>query len=124
MNEDAKPTLFSPAPGERGMNELHYATYCGDLDRLAICLDAGMDPNAKDQYRGYTAVHWLADMAATSGSRLEMLRALAAHGADLNLKSATDQTALSLAREAGTEGGDELATALLTLGAKPGDRAA
>ena len=96
MTDDAKPTLFRPGVGKRGMTELHYAAYCGDFDELTRCLGAGMDPNVTDQYRGYTATHWLADMAATGGPRVEMLRALAAHGADLNLKSATDATALSL----------------------------
>ena len=116
---DEMPVLFSPGPGKRGMTELHYAAYCGDYDELTRCLDAGMNPNITDQHRGYTATHWLADMAATDGPRIEMLRALAAHGADLNIKSATEATAISLARDAGSKCGDELAAELITLGANP-----
>jgi ankyrin repeat protein len=119
MSNDPKPTLFRPGIGKRGMTELHYAAYCGDLHELTRCLDAGMDPNVTDQYRGYTATPWLADMAATGGPRLAMLRALVAHGADLNLKSGTDATALSLTREAGSKCGDALAAELLALGANP-----
>ena len=117
MNDDAMPTLFRPGIGKRGMTELHYAAYCGDFEALNRCLDAGMDPNVTDQYRGYTALHWLADMAATHGPRLEMLRALVSRGANINCKSATDATALSLARDAGSVCGEELAAELLRLGA-------
>ncbi len=119
MNEPSKPTLFSPGVGKRGMTQLHYDAYCGNLEGLVWCLENGFEVNATDTYRGYTAAHWLADMAAAGGPRVEMLRALAAHGADLNLKSANGQTALMLARDAGSDLGDELATELLKLGAKP-----
>lgn len=123
MNESSKPkllspdvTLFSPGVGKRGMTQLHYDAYCGNLEGLVWCLDNGFEVNATDNYRGYTATHWLADMAAVDGPRVEMLRALVARGADLNLKAANGVTALMLARDAG---GEELATELLKLGAKP-----
>ena len=119
MTDETKPTLFRPGIGKRGMTGLHYAAYCGDLHELTRCLHAGMDPNVTDGYRGYTAAHWLADMAATGGPRVEMLRALAAHSADLNLRSATGATALSLASDAGSECGDKLAGELIMLGATP-----
>ncbi len=118
MNNSSKATLFSPGVGKRGMTQLHYDAYCGNLEGLVWCLENGFAVNATDSYRGYTATHWLADMAAVDGPRVEMLRALAAHGADLNLRSATGQTALMLAREAGSSGGDKLAAELLKLGAK------
>jgi ankyrin repeat protein len=99
---DEKPTLFTPGVGERGMTELHYAAYCGDQAELIRCLAAGMDPNKKDTYRGYTPVLWLADMAAVGGPRIELLRALVKHGADICITAADGTTALTLAREAGT----------------------
>lgn len=118
MNTDDIPVLFSPAVGKKGINGLHYAAYCGNLDALRIYLDAGFDPNTKDQYRGYTALHWLADMAATGGSRVKMLRLLVAGGADIHMLSEHGETALSLALAATSKTGDELVEELLALGAK------
>jgi ankyrin repeat protein len=46
-----------------------------------------------------------------------MLRALAKHGADVNIKTPDGTTPLMLAREAGTAGGDALAAELIVLGA-------
>lgn len=100
------------------MTELHYAAYCGDLDALLNCLEAGLAVNATDTYRGYTPAHWLADMAATGGPRVEMLRVLVKHEADINIKTPDGTTALMLARAAGSAGGDELAEELVALGAK------
>lgn len=115
---DEMPVLFSPGPGKRGMTELHFAAYCGDGEELNRCLVAGMDPNKKDEYRGYTPLLWLMDMAATGGPRLEMFRALIRHGADIHIRSADGTSALTLAREAGTQVSDDLAEALIALGAK------
>jgi ankyrin repeat protein len=115
--DNSKPTLFSPGPGKRGMTDLHYAAYCGDLDALLHFLEAGLAVNAIDTYRGYTPTHWLADMAATDGPRVEMLRVLVKHGADINLKTPDGTTALTLAREAGTEDSDLLVSELILLGA-------
>ena len=109
--------LFRPGVGKRGMTELHYAAYCGDQNELVRALDAGLDPNARDQYRGYTATHWLADMAATGGPRVQMLELLVERGADLDLKSNDGECALSLAVAAGNAGGEQLAAELVSLGA-------
>jgi hypothetical protein len=99
------------------MTQLHYDAYCGNLSGLVWCLEQGMDPNAVAEYRGYTPLHWLADMAAAGGdSRVEMLRALVEHGADINAHSAEGETALTLAREASGQG-DELAEVLVAMGA-------
>jgi ankyrin repeat protein len=119
MNSDEKPTLFRPGVGKAGMNELHYAAYCGNLEALGRQLDAGADPNIRDEYRGYTAVHWLADMAATGGPRVQMLNRLVEKGANLNLVSESGDTAVGLAREAGTAGSELLEQELLKLGADP-----
>lgn len=116
MSPEDKPKLFSPGIGKRGMNELHYAAYCGSISDLQKCLNAGFDPNAKDAYRGYTALHWLADMAATGGPRVEMLKLLISRGADINRLSDTGETAMSLAHAA-SGSGDELVAELLAHGA-------
>ncbi len=117
MPDDTLPNLYSPREGEHGMTPLHYAAYCGDAGALATCLDEGADPNARAQYRSYTPLHWLADIAAIGGdSRVEMLCVLVAHGADINARSADGETPLTLAREASGQG-DELAEELLAMGA-------
>jgi ankyrin repeat protein len=120
MDEFGRPTLFRPGVGKRGMTELHYAAYCGDLPELLRCLAAGQDANATDTYRGYTAAHWLADMAATGGPRVEMLRALVRYGADISARTPDGATPLMLARAAGSDLGDELAVELIGLGAEEG----
>lgn len=117
MSDDTASKLYSPREGERGMTPLHCAAYCGDAAGLQACLAGGMDANARAEYRGYTPLHWLCHMAAAGGdSRVEMLQALIAHGADINLRNADGDTALDLAREASGEG-DDLAAELLAMGA-------
>jgi ankyrin repeat protein len=115
---DEKPVLFGPGPGRRGMTELHYAAYCGDGEELGRCMAAGMDPNKKDEYRGYTPLLWLMDMAAIGGPRVETLQALVRHGADVHVVSADGTSALTLGRESGNQTGDDLVEALRALGAK------
>ncbi len=118
MNDFDKPKLFSPGVGNHGMTQLHYDAYCGNLPGLVRCLENGMDVNATDNYRGYTAAHWLADMAAVRGPRVEMLRALVRHGADINMRTSDGITPLMLARAAGSDLGDELASEFIVLGAR------
>ncbi len=118
MANSDKPTLFSPGVGQRGMTELHFAAYCGDLSELLRCLAAGMEVNATDTYRGYTAAHWLTDMAATGGERIEMLRALVSYGANINIQTPDGTTPLMLAQAVGSDMGDELAIELVALGAR------
>jgi len=50
--------------------------------------------------------------------QVEMLHMLARHGADINIPSRDGKTPLMLAREAGSELGDESAEPLLAFGAK------
>jgi ankyrin repeat protein len=99
------------------MTKLHWAAQRGDPDGARAAIASGYRVNARDEYRKYTPLHWLADMAATGGDRVAVLELLVEHGADINLRSVTDMTALGLAREAGSDAGDELADALLRLGA-------
>ncbi|MDB6066070.1 MAG: ankyrin repeat protein [Pedosphaera sp.] len=115
--DSSKPKLFHPGVGKRGMTELHYAAYCGDLDALLYWLEQGLEVNVTDTYRGYTALHWLADMAATQGRRVEMLAVLVEHGADIDMQTPDGTTPLMLARAAGSSAGDELASRLMALGA-------
>lgn len=117
MSTDSKPTLFTPGIGKRGMNELHYAAYSGDQNELESWLKIGLNPNIKDNYRGYSALHWLADMAAIGGPRTQMLRLLVAHGADVNLIADNGETAISLANASGSSAGEMLVKDLLLLGA-------
>jgi ankyrin repeat protein len=114
-----KPVLFSPSPGKHGITELHFAAYCGDGHSLTRCLAAGEDPNKKDEYRGYTPLHWLTDMAAAGGPRIHMLDVLRKHGADLDSQTFDGDTALMLAARSGSYCGNDLVAALLTLGADP-----
>ncbi|WP_092411111.1 ankyrin repeat domain-containing protein [Dokdonella immobilis] len=110
MND--RPELFHPGPGQRGVSELHYAAYCGDAEALSRCLEAGADPNHADQYRGYTALHWLADMAAAGGDdRARMAEELLRHGADPTIKSSDSYTPVQLALDASGQG-DEVAAVL------------
>ena len=118
MADADKPELFSPGVGRCGMTQLHYDAYSGNLEGLLWCLENGLDVNATDTYRGYTPAHWLADMAAVDGPRVEMLRALVRHGADITIQTPDGTTPLMLARMAGSAGGDRLAAELLALGAQ------
>jgi hypothetical protein len=118
MNDFDKPKLFRPGVGNRGMTQLHYDAYCGNLPGLLSCLEDGLDVNATDDYRGYTAAHWLADMAAAGGPRVEMLKALVRYGADINMCTPDGTTPLMLAQAADCDLGDELASELVALGAR------
>ena len=117
MSPTDLPTLFSPGIGRRGLTALHYAAYSGDMNELMRALDGGADSNHRDEYRGYAAVHWLADMAATGGPRVQMLRALLTAGADVNQRSNNNMTALQLALGAGCAAGIQLAEVLKEAGA-------
>jgi ankyrin repeat protein len=118
MDEGKPVTLFSPAPGKKGMTQLHYDAYCGNLEGVLWCLAEGMDVHAADTYRGYTPVHWLADMAAVAGPRVEILKALVDSGADVNARTPEGTTPLMLARAACSSLGDRLAAELIALGAE------
>lgn len=100
------------------MSDLHYAAYTGDSGALTQLLSSGMNPNDCDE-NGYGALHWLADMSATSGPRIKMFKELLSCGADINLQAKDGTTALMLACRAGTDLGNQLAVAFLEAGANP-----
>jgi hypothetical protein len=97
---------------------LHYEADCGSLEELVWCLEDDMDVNSADMYRGYTPTHWLTDMATVDGLRVEMLRELVRHGADVNQQTPNGTPPLMLARAAGSNLGDGLVSELVTLGAR------
>ena len=64
-----------------------------------------MNPNQRDEYRGDTALHWLADMAAAGGSCRDLMASeLSRYGADISMVSNNGFAALQLANEAGGAG--------------------
>jgi ankyrin repeat protein len=86
---DTKPTLWSPAPGDKGMTELHYAAYCQDLSGVKACVENGLDVNRKDD-TGYTPLAWCIDMAATGaiGAAESIVDYLVKRGAKLEFSDA------------------------------------
>ncbi|HRH30629.1 MAG TPA: ankyrin repeat domain-containing protein [Candidatus Paceibacterota bacterium] len=102
MENNNKPPLIHPKVGERGMNDLHYSAYASDLEGIIYSLNEGIDINSVDD-TGYTALHWLCDMAASGPSpspRLEVLEFLLKNGADPDIKTKHGETAISLALSA------------------------
>jgi uncharacterized protein len=74
---------------------LHAAVGQRRADSVALLLDRGADPNARQQV-GYTAL-----MAAAGAGREDIVSLLLARGADPSLVSEDGRTAASLAREHG-----------------------
>lgn len=85
MND--KPAYYAPAAGKHGMNELHYAAYCQDLEGVKEFIAKGYDVNQKDD-DGYTPLAWCVDMSATGGvgAAESILDYLVEHGARLEFK--------------------------------------
>ena len=109
----------SPAYGPR--TALHYAILHSTPDLVALLLDRGEDPAARDS-TGLTALH-----LAVIRKNLPAARALLAHGADPNARTASGDTPLALANDnwGCTVGGDTglpVALELLTHGANPNAR--
>jgi len=44
-----KPTLVTPAAGQRGMTELHYAAYCNDPESVRVQLQLGVAVDVRDE---------------------------------------------------------------------------
>jgi len=78
LNAGANPN----APGPDGETVLMTAARAGSADVVTALLDRGVNVNATESWQGQTALMWAA--AENHGAAI---RALAAHGADLNVRS-------------------------------------
>ena len=94
-----RPTFFSPRAGSRGMDELQYAAYCGDVDAVRRLLAEGADVRAADDF-GWTALHWNVRMACTPGDRVGIAELLIKGGADVNARDGEGFSVLDNALEA------------------------
>jgi len=101
-------------PGEHGWTELMEAVLNGDMAKVNVLLEKGVDINAKD-HGGSTAL-----MIATSKGNLEIAKALLNRGADVNIQDTDGRTALMEAL-----GNSHIAVAQLLLekGANTDDKA-
>jgi uncharacterized protein len=91
------------------------ATKQGDLEKVRLLFDQGMDINSRDEH-GQTAL-----MNAAHAGQLELVRLLIDVGADIHIRSSRSFrsiTALSLAEGGGHE---EIAVLLKRKGATGGD---
>jgi ankyrin repeat protein/mono/diheme cytochrome c family protein len=95
--------------GSDGITPLMYAALYGTASDLRVLLDAGANPNAKND-AGATALLWAVDDAAKT-------RLLIARGAEVNVRSLDGRTPLMVA--AGQAGSSEVLTLLLDKGAEP-----
>ena len=110
-----RPRLFSPKAGSRGMDDLQYAAYCGDLEGVHYFLAEGSDVVAADDF-GWTALHWNCRMACTPGSRNAIIEVLVSAGADINQRDKDGKTVLGNAIEATAP--ESMIRLLKSLGAK------
>jgi ankyrin repeat protein len=95
------------AQDARGNSPLMYAAAVGSLESLRTLLDAGVDPNAANQF-GATPLMWCAGDAAK-------VRLLVAKGANVNARSRLGRTPLLIA--AAYDGSTEAARLLIDKGA-------
>ena len=83
------------ATNEMKVQPLHAAVAARNRDAVALLLDHGADPNARQQI-GYTPL-----MGAASAGSPEMVDMLLAHGATRDLSNDQGKTAADIAREHG-----------------------
>ena len=82
-NQQGKPTLIHPAAGQRGMTELHYASYCNDPDGVRAQLRMGVSADIRDD-NGWTPLHWSIDMSQAWGEPEQVVSLLLGAGASAN----------------------------------------
>jgi ankyrin repeat protein len=109
----AKPVYVRPAPGERGMTDLHYAAYCNDPDAVLDQLVMGVPADIRDD-NGWTPLHWSIDMAQAWGQPEQVVRILLQHGASAN---AVDKSGLSVLMMACGRNNQDILTQLIDAGA-------
>jgi uncharacterized protein len=76
-------------------NKIEYWAGVGDVSQVAKAVAEGSDVNARSE-GGYTALH-----AAAENNRVDVIKALAACGADITARVLTGETPLALAQIAG-----------------------
>lgn len=96
----------APSKNEQRVAPLHSAVASGYIDIAYRLLEAGADPNLRQQ-GDFTPLH-----AAAQNGQIEMIRLLLNYGADLQVRNKAGKTALDLAAEKG----HTLATAILRAG--------
>ena len=101
------------AKGVGGSTPLMYAVLYGDADTVKRLLEAGADPNARNEANA-TALMWATD-------DLQKTRLLLAHGADVKARSDEGRTPLLIASK--RNGSAEVVKLLLEHGADPSARA-
>ena len=80
------------------VNKLVMAAQFGREDEVKRLLDAGADPNGKEEGTGWTALHYAAHHAKQGGYP-EIVRLLVERGADVNAKAKDGTTVLAVAIE-------------------------
>jgi hypothetical protein len=115
INGPDAPSVSELFPSAIEATELDYWASLGRLERVADALVTNPDVNIRG-FGGCTAMH----LAACNG-HLDVIRFLADHGADLNLRIDTGETPLDLAVLAGEHAAAEL---VRSLGGKHAEQAA
>ena len=92
---DRGASVATAARNEMKVQPLHAAVAARNRDAVALLLDRGADPNARQQV-GYTPL-----MGAASGGRADLVDLLLQRGADPALLSEDGKTASDVAREHG-----------------------
>jgi len=100
-----------------GLTLVHFAAMSGKVEMLAELLKAKADPKARDE-KGYTPLHFVqfATRFADAKTVSKIVEMLLAYDADLNARDNNNQTPLHWVA---SDGGEEMARALLERGADP-----